>query len=181
MIGDKAACIKFLVDAPEKDYEVEEWHKKRSLSANALYWVCIGDIARHLGNTNARQHNLMLRKYGTPEVVDGCGVFTTLPDTDTAEETALEMESAHLRPTSEIKFGSDGSRWRWYQMLKGSSSYNTQEMSRLIDGVRTEMESMGLVFPDRKFDEAIKRLEKHDKADRRKEEGKGKQEQGRKR
>lgn len=177
MIGGRADCIKFLADAPEKDYEVKEWRKKRSLSANSLYWVCIGDMARHLGNSNARMHNLMLRKYGTPEIIDGRGVFTALPDTDKAEETALEMETTHLRPTSEVKIGTEGGVWRWYQMMKGSSAYDTKEMARLIDGVKTEMESMGLVFPDRAMDEAIKRMEEHER--RRKEKGQGEQEQRR--
>ena len=35
MKGTKADCIKFLLDAPDKTYEVREYHEKRSLDANA--------------------------------------------------------------------------------------------------------------------------------------------------
>ena len=122
---------------PGKTYSVEikEYKKKRSLNQNDLYWKHLTEFARLMGMSNAEAHNRMLRMYGQPELADGNTVPVFLPDTDAAEKKALEAETYHIKPTSQVKEGFDGSMWRGYLLLRGSSTYNTQEMTRLIDGL----------------------------------------------
>ena len=89
-------------------------------------------------------HNLMLRRYGQPEIIDGRMVYAVLPDSDGGTRIADEAETYHIKPTSEVKSGTGGMRFRTYIMLRGSSTYNTEEMSKLIDGLVSECKEQGI-------------------------------------
>lgn len=123
---------------------VKQWRKKRSLDANAYYWVLITKLAEALHISKPRCHNLMLRRYGQNLMIDGAGVYIRIPDTEKAEETALEASEYHIRPTSEVVSGNQGVNYRTYVMLKGSHQYDTEEMSQLIDGLVEECKAMGI-------------------------------------
>lgn len=55
-----------------------------------------------------------------------------------------EAQLYHLRPTSQVKAGKNGEMYRTYMMLKGSSVYDTREMSMLIDGLVSECREAGI-------------------------------------
>lgn len=120
----------------------KKWREKRSLDANAYYWVLITKLAEVLHISNSRCHNIILRKYGQPMIIDGAGAYIRIPDTCKAEEIALEASEYHIRPTSEVVSGNDGVDYRTYVMIKGSSQYDTAEMSRLIDGLVEECKAV---------------------------------------
>lgn len=124
--------------------ELKQYREKRSLDANAYYWLLVGKLADALGQTNNWVHNDMLRKHGEIEVIDGQGVYIVLPDTEKAQETAEQAETYHLKPTSQVKLGKDGRMYRTYMMLRGSSTFDTKEMSRLINGLVDECKAMGI-------------------------------------
>jgi hypothetical protein len=126
------------------DIEIKKHRNRRSLDANSYYWVLITKAAKKLRISNNRAHNIMLRRYGAPEVIDDKLVYLVLPDVDEAEEKALESETYHIRPTSQVRAGNDGKLYRTYIMLKGSSAYDTAEMSRLINGIVDECKMMGI-------------------------------------
>ena len=86
----------------------------------------------------------MLRKYGQPEMFDGAGGYIRIPDTEKAEEEALEASTFHIRPTSQVVAGVDGINYRTYVMIKGSSTYDTREMSELIEGLVSECKELGI-------------------------------------
>lgn len=123
---------------------VKLWRDKRSLDANSYYWVLLSRLAEAVGISKPRAHNLMLRKYGQNLVVDSQIAFLVIPDTEEAEETALEAESFHIRPTSQVKQGKDGKMYRTYTVLAGSSTYDTKEMSELINGLVSECKEQGI-------------------------------------
>nr|DAH89905.1 MAG TPA: NinB protein [Caudoviricetes sp.] len=123
---------------------VKQWREKRSLDANAYYWVLLSRLSESLGISKPRAHNIILRKYGQPETFDGSGAYIRIPDTEKAEETALEASTYHIRPTSQVVAGTDGVDYRTYIMLKGSSAYDTQEMSVLIEGLVSECKELGI-------------------------------------
>ena len=120
---------------------VKLWRDKRSLDANSYYWVLLSRLAEAVGISKPRAHNLMLRKYGQNLVIDSQIAFLVIPDTEEAEETALEAESFHIRPTSQVKQGKDG---KMYSVLAGSSTYDTKEMSELINGLVSECKEQGI-------------------------------------
>ena len=121
---------------------ITKWRERRSLTANAYYWVLVSKIAEAAGMSNARAHNMLLRSYGVPETIGGQLTIAMLPVE--AEDEILERELYHLKPTSKTKVGKDGQIFRAYILLKGSSDYDTKEMARLIDGTVEEAKMLGL-------------------------------------
>lgn len=125
-------------------FSVKEYKRKRSLDANAYYWVLVTKLAKVLNLSKPHLHNILLRRYGQPEIIDGQMVFLVLPDSESGIRKADEAETYHIRPTSQVKIGVDGKMYRTYVMLRGSSTYNTAEMSELIDGLVSECKEQGI-------------------------------------
>lgn len=122
----------------------KKFRRRRSLDANAYYWQLITKLADRLKVSKPYLHNLMLRRYGQIEIVDGKMIYLVLPDSDDGSRRADEAETYHIKPTSEVKQGTDGMMYRTYLMLRGSSTYNTKEMSELIDGLVSECREQGI-------------------------------------
>lgn len=128
----------------EVEVVIKKYRQKRSLDANGLYWASLTQLARVLRVSNNRLHNMMIRQYGQPDLFGGKVAYTMLPDTDETEEKAMESESYHIKPTSKVKHGSDGVDYRAYMLMRGSSTYNTEEFSRILDGLLEACEDMGI-------------------------------------
>lgn len=120
------------------------FRKHRSLDANAYYWQLLSKLAEALGISKSRAHNLMLIRYGQLEEYDGRLVYVVVPDTPDSVERALEADAYHIKPTSEVQAGQDGTLFRTYKMLRGSSTYDTREMSELINGLVSECRQTGI-------------------------------------
>ena len=116
----------------------KQFRKKRSLDANAYYWQLLTKLADKLNISKPHMHNILLRRYGQPEIIDGKMVYLVLPDSDMGSRKAEEAETYHIRPTAQVKTGGDGLLYRTYIMLRGSSTYDTREMSILIEGLVSE-------------------------------------------
>lgn len=127
-----------LKDCDKLSLEIKKYRAKRSLDANAYYWTLITKLATVLDTSNAEQHNKMLGLYGYPEVIDGKHCLVVLPDTEDAQKKVMRAEEYHLKPTSDVREGNDGKSYRTYVLLRGSRTYNTQEMARLINGLISE-------------------------------------------
>lgn len=124
--------------------DLKEERKKRSMDANSYYWVLISALAPALHISTSAAHNLMLRRYGQPEVIEDKMVYLVIPETENAEKRAMESDTYHIKPTSETRVGNDGGTYRTYIMLKGSREYDTKEMSVLIDGIVSECKEIGI-------------------------------------
>lgn len=128
----------------DKLFDVKEHREKRSLSSNAYYWTLLSKLARKLHMSNARVHNMLLRDVAPPFEIGGQVAMQPIPDTEEAEQQVLEAETYHLRPTSGIIETKDGKRCRWYVVLRGSSTFNTEEMSALLDKLIEECNQQGI-------------------------------------
>ena len=124
--------------------EIKPYRKKRSLDANAYYWVLLTKLAKVMNTSNAEMHNLMLIHYGEPEIIEGKPVYMTVTDTEDAEKKVMQATEYHLMPTSQVRQGLDGIMYRTYKLLRGSSTYDPSEMARLIDGLITSCKEAGL-------------------------------------
>ncbi len=124
-----------LKDCEKLSLEIKRYRRKRSLDANAYYWVLIGKLAKVLELSNPEAHNMMLCRYGQPEIFEGKAVYMTIPDTEEAEKKVANATDYHLQPTSQVREGNDGIMYRTYKLLRGSHTYNSEEMARLIDGL----------------------------------------------
>lgn len=150
MIGTAEKLILFftgyLASGKGKDklFDVKEHREKRSVSQNSYYWTLLSKLARKLHMSNARVHNMLLRDVAPPFEIGGQVAMQPIPDTEEAEQQVLEAETYHLRPTSGIIETKDGKRCRWYVVLRGSSTFNTEEMSALLDKLIEECNQQGI-------------------------------------
>lgn len=135
----KAQDIEALKDK-KLSIQIKPYREKRSYDANAYYWVLLTKLAETLQISKAYAHNLLLRRYGQLEVIDGKLIYVVVPDR--GERIADEAETYHIKPTSELKYANDGTAFRTYIMLRGSSTYNRKEMATLIDGLVSECKEL---------------------------------------
>lgn len=158
---DAAEAMK-LSQMDKLDVDIRKHRKRRSLDANSYYWLLIGKIMNATGNSRNHIHNVMLGKYGELDrMSDGSLIpFCIRDDID-----YLEFPYPHLLPTQ--KTLSKGDRlYRWHYQIKGSSEYDTKEMSHLIDGVVSECKEMGIeTLPPEELERMMeaygKKIKKH--------------------
>lgn len=134
-----------LKDCEKLSITIKKYRQKRSLDANSYYWVLITKLAKKKETSNEEQHNEMIAEYGFPELIDGQLARIPLPDTDEADRIIRKSSVYHLKPTTQIMQGKDGVNYRTYIMMRGSSTYNTEEMARLIEGLIYECKSSGML------------------------------------
>lgn len=139
-----AAEYECLKDCEKVRVTVKKYRNKRSIDANAYYWRLLTELSEVLKISKPCAHNIMLRKYGQSVKIDGAKAYCRIPDTEEAEETALEATTFHIRPTSQVVEGNDGINYRTYVMLRGSSEYDSKEMSELIDGLVSDCKQAGI-------------------------------------
>lgn len=117
---------------------LKTWKEGRSKNANSYFFVLVEKLANVLRVSKPYIHNLMLRKYGQLQQIDGRPVWIILPETDDVAKQVDEDETLHVRATDQVKTGNDGRLYRTYLLLKGSHELNTREFSILLDGIVAE-------------------------------------------
>lgn len=131
MIGNPQEIIQWLFEQDKnKKFEVKEYHKKRSLNANAYAWALIGKIADVLRNSKDEIYLEMLKKYGQSEIV------SVLSDINVTGYFKYFEEIATVKL--------QGKNFTHYKVFKGTSEYNTAEMAVFIDGVISEADELGI-------------------------------------
>lgn len=127
----------------EKDLRLTltAWREKRSLNANAYFHVLAGKIAEATGQSLAEAKNRLIADYGQQERIEDGGIMTV---TMLASIPWERLESLHVQPTKATKVMDDGRLYRAYIVMRGSHTYDTAEMSRLIDGTVEEAKALGI-------------------------------------
>lgn len=142
-LNENAQEAQDLIMREKLDIRLKQHREKRSLDANAYYWCLLTKLARIHGWSNAEAHNRMLRDYGQYERVEGQLIAVPLPDTDQTEREVLSKMEYHLALSPKITV-MKGETKRVYLLLRGSSTYNTEEMARLISGLIEECRYSGI-------------------------------------
>ena len=127
------------IDA-EGAVEIKPLRKKRSLSANAYFYVLITKMAEKLRTSVNEVHNMMISRYGYPEIVGDNLVTVPLKE----DIDPNKLEGIHLKSSGNITTNSRGTRFVYYYLMRGSHTFNTQEMAHLIDGVISEAKELGI-------------------------------------
>ncbi len=136
---DVAEAMK-LSQMDKLEVDIRKHRERRSLDANSYYWLLIGKIGNVTGGSQNHIHNVMLGKYGKLDrMPDGNLILFCIRD----DIDYLEFPYPHLKPTQKT-LSKDDKLYRWYYQIKGSSEYDTREMSQLIDGVVSECKEMGI-------------------------------------
>lgn len=112
------------------NYEIERKRKKRSNDANALCWKLCTEIANVLRTDKDSIYIDMLKKYGQSDIVS-------------------VVSSVDVKPYFKYYdvFGKgtvNGKEFTHYKVFKGSSEYDTREMSILLDGIVDEAKALDI-------------------------------------
>ena len=142
--GKPIDIIAFLMGTEDKnkvyDLTPHKDVKQRSLSANNYFYALATKIAEKLRISLNEVHNQMLSRYGYPEFIDDKVVYFILPDSIDVNK----LEGVHLKATSKTQVLDNGDLNRVYIVMRGSHTYNTTEMARLIDGVISEAKQLDI-------------------------------------
>ena len=119
---------------------IKAYKKKRSLDANSYFHVLVGKIADATGNSKPAIKNQLLSRYGQYDMdEDGIIHFIIRDDKDVSDR-----EDIHLQPTSATRVLDDGKLYRVYRVIRGSHTYDSYEMAKLIDGTVSEAKELGI-------------------------------------
>lgn len=118
------------------DIEIKVHRKKRSLDANAYAWVLLDKLSAAL---QCKKEELYI------EYIKYVGVFK---DFCLTEEEAKTFRTAWSMlgtgwPTEQVDYAPDGERLV-IRAYYGSSTYNTKQMSRLIDAIVEDCKEVGI-------------------------------------
>jgi len=142
-VGDALKIIAVVQDMPpvldkvlqlagkEVEIIVKEPREKRSLDANAYFWLIVGKIADKLRASKEEIYFKLLKDYGqsvTITVRKGC-----------------DISKAGFKYYEVLKDGLiNGKEFTAYRVFIGSSQYDTKQMSVLIDGAVQEAKELGI-------------------------------------
>ena len=112
------------------NYEIARKKKKRSNDANAMAWAIINEIANVLRSDKDSIYLDMLKKYGQSDIISVVSSVDVKP---------------YFKYYDEFGKGTvNGKEFTHYKVYKGSSEYDTREMSILLDGIIDEAKSLDI-------------------------------------
>lgn len=135
---DKSILKQFndVKDDKELTVQVKEYRQKRSLSQNAYMWVLLDEIAKAVNRSKEDIYKELVKDYG---------VFEILPLKDDAVKRFNHNWSKNgLGWFTEIIGKSKLKGYTNLIAYYGSSTYDTQEMNRLLDAVVNECQELGI-------------------------------------
>ena len=131
MEGTPEEIVKWLFSQDRaKIFEIKEKKRRRSLNANAYAWTLIGKLADVLRISKDQCYLLMLKRYGQSEMVS------------VVSEIDVRGYFKYYEPVGETEL--QGKNFTHYRVFKGSSEYDTREMSILVDGIASECHEVGI-------------------------------------
>ena len=150
MIGTVKQLIKFLLDQnKDKLFEIKEYKPKRSLNANNFAWKLITAIGNETRQSKETVYLTMLKRYGQEREE----VFI---------RSDVNLEQYEIKNYEKISTGKLGNvDYTHYAIYRGSSTFDTKEMSIFIDGIVGEAEDLGLpTLEDYKIEKMVEAWKK---------------------
>lgn len=114
---------------------VKRWKEKRSLDANAYMWALLGKMAQVLHTSAEELYEEMLQRYGVLDMHDDGHIAITV-------KSGVDMSriDGHWKLYKRSKDG----KWNSYLRIKGTSEYDTTEMSGFIGQIIDEAQELGI-------------------------------------
>ena len=128
--GDFEQIVDDLKDKDKLSIEIKQYRQHRSLNANAYAWLLIGQIADIVRAGKDEVYLKCLMRYGQSEIVS---VLSRVP---------VENYFKYYEEAGASKL--NGKDFTHYRVYKGSSDFDTREMSIFIDGVVSEAKGLGI-------------------------------------
>lgn len=123
-------------DCKKLQIKAVQYREKRSLDANAYAWALISKIATVVKSDKDAIYELMLQKYGHP-YFDENGVSAKISVLSNIDLSKLRI---HTKFIGNGCVG--GKEFAHYMLIKGSSEYDTKEMSDFIDGIVSDAKEL---------------------------------------
>ena len=136
MVGTIEQVIQFLFkQEKKKKYEVKEYKQKRSLDSNAYCWVLLGKLQDKLKISKEDIYKALIKEIGSYEVIP------VKNDAVTRFRQAWSKNGlGWITETTKSKLEGFTNVIAYY----GSSSYNTEEMTRLIELIIQECRQLDI-------------------------------------
>lgn len=112
------------------DVKITKHREKRSLNANAYLWKLVTEIGNILNKSKEEVYLQMLIDYGQSEMIS---ILSEI-------NVKGYFKYYKLAGTSIL----NGKEFNHYKIYKGSSEYNTKEMSILLEGAVQEAKNLGI-------------------------------------
>jgi hypothetical protein len=119
-----------LSKAEKLSIKIDKHREKRSLNANNYAWKLLTEIANELRSSKEEMYLEMLKRYGQSEIIS---VLAHIPIGDYVKYCEEAGESTL-----------NGKSFKHYKVYKGSSEFDTREMSIFLDGVVGEARELGI-------------------------------------
>lgn len=110
--------------------KIDRYKAKRSLNANAYAWLLIGKIGDATRASKEEVYLRMLKDYGQSDLVS---VLSHIP---------VGYYFRYYEEAGESTL--NGKLFKHYRVYKGSSEFDTREMSIFIDGIVSEAKNLGI-------------------------------------
>lgn len=120
-------------DLDKLNVRAVKWREKRSHDANAYAWVLMSKMAAVLKTSKEEVYEEMLHRYGKL-YEDSAGVIV-ITVKNTVDMSKIEGHWQKIKQND---------KFTGYAMIKGSSEYDTKEMSDFIDGVIADAQELGI-------------------------------------
>lgn len=137
------------------EVEIKKYREKRSRDANALMWSCCAEIAAELSKESPITKEEIYRK-----AVKEVGVYVPVPIKTNAVETfKARWATQGIAWFAEVVDNSKLPNYKLVNIYYGSSTYDTNEMSKLLDYVVDEAKQIGLTLraSEKEIEEAKRR------------------------
>lgn len=151
--GTKVDIQQFLYNLEKDtiyDIKIDRHKNKRSLDANAYSWVLQNEIANVLRLSKEEIHERMLKEYGQRDYVS---MLASIKPSD------------YFKYYEEVgTYRQNNNTFKSYLIFKGTSQYNSKEMSIFIDGLVQEAKNLGIkTLDDYEIEAMIKEMEGQNK------------------
>jgi hypothetical protein len=125
-----------LKDAEKLSLKVSKFRERRSLDANAYAWVLIGKIAEKTNVSNTEVYRNAIKEIG--------GNFDIVCVQDKAVDSICEGWSRNGLGWQTDTLPSKIDGCTNVLLYYGSSTYNTEQMSRLISNIKQDCDALGI-------------------------------------
>lgn len=131
MIGTPEELSRYLWNLDkEKLYEIKEHKQKRSLSQNSYAWLLINELANKMRLSKEEVYIGLLEDYSQ---------CLMIPVEKGKKPNGFFKYYKYIATTS-----INGKEADYYKVFKGSSEFDTEEMSIFLDGVIQECKQLGI-------------------------------------
>lgn len=139
--GDISELFDSLKDS-DIEFQIKKYREHRSLDANAYCWVLCGKIADKLADDDIKNTKENIYR----EAIRETGVYKDFTNMALSDAKTLCTAWERLGTgwiTEQVDFAPDGDHVT-VRCYYGSSTYNTKQMSRLIDNLIQDAKALGI-------------------------------------